>query len=73
MEKSKVYVIEDEMHAERCGQFTAFGDALFELKKRATIDWDKEPNVCPCTNWKNCGRNYEIVEYDYSISPSTLR
>lgn len=64
-----VYIVEDEMHAEQCGKFDTFEDAFLELKKRATIAWDKKPNLCPCTNWKNCGRNYEIVEFDNSISP----
>ena len=65
----KIYVIEDEMHSEWCGEYNSFDDALLELKRRSTIDWDKKPNVCPCTNWKECGRNYEIVEFDKSFSP----
>jgi hypothetical protein len=36
---------------------------------RAEIPWNKEPNRCPCTNWENCSRNYEIIEYDDSGTP----
>ena len=59
-----IFVIEDEAHAEYCGEFSTFENALIELKKRSKIKWDEKPNICPCTNWKNCGRNYEIIEYD---------
>ena len=64
-----IYIIEDERHAEWCGEFSSFNDALEELKRRSGIPWDKKPNICPCTNWKNCGRNYEIVEFDNSTKP----
>ena len=64
-----IYVIEDEIHAELCGEFASFENALAELKKRAKIQWNEKPNVCPCTNWENCGRNYEIVEYDETKTP----
>ena len=61
-----IYIIEDEVHAEWCGEFLTFEGALNELKARAEIRWDLEPNQCPCMNWKNCDRNYEIVEFDNS-------
>lgn len=63
------YVIEDEAHAEWCGKFDTYQDAFQELKRRSKIRWDQLPNVCPCTNWKNCGRRYEIIEFEDSTDP----
>lgn len=72
-EISKVmFIIEDEIHAEiQAGEFASFVDALTELHRRASLPWDKPPNVCPCTSWKTCGRLYEIIEYDTSTTPWT--
>ncbi|MCP5062009.1 MAG: hypothetical protein GY936_06040 [Ignavibacteriae bacterium] len=64
-----IFVIEDEAHSELCGEFPNYKSALAELKKRAQIPWGEKPNVCPCTNWKTCGRNYEIIEYDNTKKP----
>lgn len=65
-----MFLIEDEIHAEpQKGEYKTFEDAYAELQKRATIQWDKEPNRCPCTNWKDCGRKYQIIEYDTSAIP----
>ena len=64
-----IFTIEDEVHAEVQGEYTTFEEALLELKKRRQIRWDEKPNVCPCTSWKTCGREYEIVKYDTSTNP----
>ena len=64
-----MFVIEDERHAEWQGQFHTLEAALDELKRRAAVAWDQAPNQAPCTNWKNCGRTYEVVEYDESQTP----
>lgn len=64
-----MFVIEDERHAESLGQFTSLDQALAELRQLASIPWDEHPNLAPCTNWHNCGRTYEVVEYDESQSP----
>ncbi|MBX9792336.1 MAG: hypothetical protein K2Y37_25835 [Pirellulales bacterium] len=64
-----MFVIEDERHAESVGQFKGLDLALVELRQLATIPWDQQPNLAPCTNWRNCGRTYEVVEYDDSQSP----
>ena len=65
-----MFVIEDELHSERQeGEFSALSEAVAELKRRAALPWDKIPNVAPCTNWRNCGRNYEVIEYDTSSVP----
>jgi hypothetical protein len=64
-----MFVIEDERHAEPQGEFASFADALTELRRRAKIPWDQPPNCAPCTNWRNCGRSYEVIEYDDSHAP----
>lgn len=61
-----VFVIEDEIHAEWCGEFSSFDAALDELKSRAKLPWDTAPNLCPCMSWKTCCRRYIIIEYDNS-------
>ena len=64
-----MFMIEDELHAEPGGKFATFADALAELRRRADIAWDVEPNRAPCVGWQTCGRAYEIVEYDDSQVP----
>ena len=64
-----MFVIEDERHAEPQGQFASLDLAMAELKQRATMPWDQFPNLAPCTNWRSCGRTYEVVEYDDSQLP----
>ena len=65
-----MFIIEDEFHAEwQDGEFATLHDAISELKRRAKIPWDEEPNKAPCTNWRNCGRQYVVIEYDDSVSP----
>jgi len=57
------------MHSEWQGRFLSIKDALAELRVRAEIPWNQEPNIAPCTNWKNCGRKYEVVEFDDHALP----
>ena len=65
-----MFKIEDESHAEpQKGEFDSFEAAMNELKSRAQLPWDEAPNRCPCTSWKTCGRNYQIIEYDDSTIP----
>jgi hypothetical protein len=64
-----MFVIEDERHAEQHGNFSSRDEAIAELKERAGIPWNEHPNLAPCTNWANCGRSYELVEYDANVSP----
>ncbi len=65
-----VFVIEDESHAEWCGKFASYEEALRELKVRAKLPWDMEPNKCTCTSWETCGRNYIIIEFENSKGES---
>ncbi len=65
-----MFVIEDEAHAEpQEGRFQTRQQAIAELRRRAAIPWNEEPNRAPCTNWLNCGRRYELVEYDDTVLP----
>jgi hypothetical protein len=59
-----MFTIEDELHSENHGEFPTFDGALAELRHRASIPWDVEPNRAPCTSWRTCGRDYEIAKYD---------
>ena len=65
-----MFVIEDEAHAEpQEGRFRTREEAIVELERRASIPWNEKPNCAPCTNWRNCGRRYEIVEYNEAVTP----
>ena len=66
-----IITIEDERHAEPQGEFSCIQHAIAELKRRADIPWDQNPNLAPCMNWETCGRAYEVVEYDNSQTPQT--
>ncbi len=66
---SRLFVIEDELHAEPQGEYNTLAEALAELERRATLPWGQEPNQCPCTSWRTCRRRYEIIEYDDSSRP----
>lgn len=67
-----MFIIEDEIHAEpQDGEYKTLEDAVAELQKRATIRWNEKPNRCPCTNWKDCERKYQIIEYDTTKTPWT--
>jgi hypothetical protein len=70
MKRKRIFVIYDAIHAEfQEGEFGNLDDAIAELKRRAMLPWDELPNIAPCSNWKQCGRKYEIVEYDVSKEP----
>lgn len=65
-----MFKLEDDRHAEpQVGEFATFDDAVAELRRRAQLPWDQQPNVAPCANWRNCGRSYEVIEYDESVRP----
>ncbi len=64
-----MFVIEDELHAEMNGEFETRGEAITELKRRASLPWNEAPNVAPCMSWRTCGRRYEVIEYDVSTTP----
>lgn len=64
-----MYIIEDEAHAEWCGEFTTKEEAMHELRARSLTLWDQAPNVCPCMSWRTCGREYSILEFNTSVEP----
>jgi len=64
-----MFIIEDEIHAEWCGEFDSFSEAFTELQARSEIPWDQKSNVCPCTSWITCERVYSIVEFDSTTEP----
>lgn len=57
------FTIEDELHAELCGEYPTLEAAIAELRRRMQLPWDHDLNVAPCMSWRTCGRHYEIVEY----------
>lgn len=58
------FIIEDDLHAELQGEFATLEEVLRELRRRAEIPWDQEPNVAPCQGWATCGRIYVIYEVE---------
>jgi len=45
-----MFIIDDESHCEyQRGEYATFAEALAELKRRAAIPWDVEPNRAPCS------------------------
>jgi len=65
-----IVTLEDLSHAEyQEGSFKSVAEAFKELQRRAEIPWNEIPNICPCTCWEKCGREYEIVEFDISSDP----
>mgnify|MGYP003386577558 CR=1 FL=1 len=64
---ARLYKIDDEFHADLlAGDYASFEAALAEIHRVAALPWDSEPNQAPCINWRNCGRLYQIVEYETS-------
>ena len=65
-----MFLIEDQAHAEvQEGEYPTLMAAVLELERRATIPWDQPPNLPPCTGWRTCSRDYEVIEYDSSATP----
>jgi hypothetical protein len=65
----KLFVIEDDNHAEIIGEFATLEDAWAELACLSTIPWDQGPNAAPCMGWQTCGRAYRILEYETASQP----
>ncbi|HEY3813302.1 MAG TPA: hypothetical protein VGL66_08740 [Caulobacteraceae bacterium] len=64
-----MFVIEDEFHCELIGEYSTRGEAVAELRRLTDLRWDEEPNQAPCTSWRTCHRDYELIEYDDSTTP----
>lgn len=65
---ARVFVVEDDFHAEWMGQFPTKEAAIDYLASLRT-DPNSAENRAPCTNWRNCGREYYLVEYDDAVKP----
>lgn len=63
------FIIEDTDHAEPLSQHGSLAEAWVELRRLSGIPWDQAPNIAPCTDWRSCGRSYEIIEFDTSLDP----
>lgn len=68
----KIFVVEDQSHAEAIGEFPTLQEAWDELLRLSAIPWDATPNLAPCQSWEACGRDYEIIEYDIAGETWTL-
>ena len=69
-----MYLIEDQSHSEwQEPRFQSFDQAMAELRRRANIPWNEEPNVAPCQNWQKCGREYAIIEFDWATKRELSR
>ncbi len=64
-----MFVIEDSIHCELHHRFDEWEDAVAELMRLSVIPWDEPPNRAPCTGWRRCSREWEVVEYDDSSTP----
>lgn len=42
-----MFVVEDEMHAEKIGEFDVRADAVAKLRKLAVIPWNQWPTSVP--------------------------
>lgn len=65
---ARVFVVEDDFHAEWMGQFPTNEEALDYLAN-LRADPTSVENRPPCENWKNCSREYYLIEYDDDVEP----
>ena len=64
-----MFVIEDEFHAEWIGEFGTREETDTELRTLASMPWNEAPNLCPCANWRSCGRRYHVIQFETSTEP----
>ena len=65
----KIFVIEDQSHEQWLEQFPTLDAAWAELRRLSAAGWDQQPNRAPCKGWRECGRDYSIVEFDTGTVP----
>lgn len=63
-----MFIIEDNVHAERIGAYSSRVEAENELSRIAQVPWKSEPHICPCGS-EDCHRVYHIIEIDASSQP----
>jgi hypothetical protein len=66
------FVLEDQTHSECAGEFDDETSVIAEVRRRFALPWNEEPNRAPCTSWKTCGRQYEVLVYDTDSTPWKL-
>lgn len=66
-------VIDDNIHCDLWSMFKTFEDAITELRRWAAIPWDEPPNRAPCDRWRECGREYVVMEVEVSQPPPWKR
>jgi len=64
-----VYIIEDQIHAEIIGEFESLESAQQEIQRIVKVPFGIGSNRCPCTNWNNCKRSYELIKYNKTRNP----
>ena len=58
------FSIEDEVLSDvgpPPNEFADVEDAIEELRRRAGIPWNREPNRAPCASWPNCKRRWVLL------------
>ncbi len=59
-----IYQLEDEFHAEPVGEaFETFEAALIALRGVVAIPFSEPPHCPPCSNWKECQRDWVVNKY----------
>ncbi len=56
-------VIQDVRHGEIMGQYKNWDIAVAKLQGLARLPWSAAVHRCACLNWKECKREYEVVEF----------
>lgn len=72
LQMRRLFVLEDDFHAEPIAEFSTWDDAVTELNRIAHVRWGDAPNRPPCQDWASCRRDYELVEYNVAEAPWTL-
>ena len=65
---ARIFVVEDDFHAELMGKFSSKEEAR-ELLERLRANPSALENRAPCTSWKTCSRQYYLLEYEDSQTP----
>jgi hypothetical protein len=59
-----LFSIYDEVHSDfgpPPREFANIEDAIRELRRRATVPWNREPNRAPCISWRKCKRRWVLL------------
>ncbi len=56
------YVIEDVSHCEIMWEYQSYKEVMERMNYLRQLWWCWE-NICPCTSYATCSREYEIIKY----------